>query len=62
MKKNSNYSVLLPTLNEAGHIEKLINEIVKVFKNNQKKYEVIVVDDQSDDGTIRIVKRIKKKK
>ena len=61
MKKNSNYSVLLPTLNEAGHIEKLINEIVKVFKNNRKKYEVIVVDDQSDDGTIKIVKKIKKK-
>ena len=52
-----NYSIILPTLNENGHIIKLINEIIKNFRNKKNKYEVIVVDDNSIDGTIDTVKK-----
>ncbi len=59
-----NYSIILPTLNENGHIIKLINAIIKNFRNKKNKYEVIVVDDNSIDGTIDTVKKelIKNKK
>ena len=36
-----NYSIILPTLNENGHIIKLINEIIKNFRNKKRKYENI---------------------
>ena len=55
------YSVILPTLNECGHIEKLIIEISKIFIN-KKKFEIIIVDDNSSDGTIQIIKKLRKKK
>jgi dolichol-phosphate mannosyltransferase len=52
-----NYSIILPTLNENGHIIKLINAIIKNFRNKKIKYEIIVVDDNSIDGTIDTVKK-----
>ncbi len=49
------YSVILPTLNEKDHIIQLIKEISEVFKKNNKNYEIIVVDDNSTDGTIEVL-------
>ena len=51
------YSVILPTLNENGHIIKLINSIIKNFTDKKIKYEIIIVDDNSLDGTINTIKR-----
>ena len=50
------FSVILPTLNENGHILKLIEEISLIFKNQKKNFEIIVVDDNSNDGTYDTVK------
>ena len=50
------FSIILPTLNENGHILKLIKEISYIFKMNKKKFEIIVVDDNSNDGTYETVK------
>lgn len=45
------FTVVLPTLNEAGTIGKLIGSILKDYRGAK----VIVVDDGSNDGTRRIV-------
>ena len=54
------FSVILPTLNEKGHILKLIEEISNIFEINKIDYEIIIVDDNSDDGTYEIVENFKK--
>lgn len=50
--------VLIPTFNEAGNIEELIEGI---FKLNVLGIEVLIVDDNSTDGTVRIIENLKKK-
>ncbi len=55
------YSVILPTLNEKGHILNLIKSISDIFKKKDLKYEIIVVDDRSSDGTIEIIQEFEKK-
>ena len=54
------YSVILPTLNEKGHIIQLIKKIEFIFSEIQQEHEIIVVDDNSIDGTIDLVKDVAK--
>ena len=54
------YSLILPTLNEKGHIIKLIQNIRFIFSEIQKEYEIILVDDNSTDGTIDLVTNVAK--
>ena len=49
------FSIILPTLNEKGHIIDLINQISDICKYQKINYEIIVVDDSSTDGTFEIV-------
>ena len=42
-------SVLVPVMNEQGNIRPLIDEIVAVYKG--RAFEIIYIDDGSDDGT-----------
>lgn len=50
-------SVVLPVHNEENNIGVLLREIASVFENVVKKaYEIIVVDDDSDDGSVSVVK------
>jgi len=51
--------VMVPTYNEKENIEKLINEILNL---KMKNLHIVVADDNSPDGTWRIVKKITKKK
>ena len=48
--------IIIPTYNEAENIEKLLKEI---FGLNIPELEVIVVDDNSPDGTSEIVEKLK---
>ena len=46
-------SVIIPTYNESENIFKLLGEICK--NTNQSNYEILVVDDNSPDGTGKLV-------
>lgn len=49
------FSVVIPTYNEAGGIEKLVRRLDALFRANDLDGEIIVVDDNSPDGTGKIV-------
>jgi len=49
------FSIVIPTLNEEEHIEKLIRS---VHKQDFRPIEVIVTDDGSKDKTIEIVRKL----
>jgi dolichol-phosphate mannosyltransferase len=61
MIKQNSYSVILPTLNEVGHIKSLILDISKIFYNSETQYEIIIVDDSSTDGTIESLQEMNQK-
>tara|TARA_B100001057_G_C22762334_1_gene916338 strand:+ start:693 stop:1442 length:750 start_codon:yes stop_codon:yes gene_type:complete len=54
------FSIILPTFNEAGHIKKLVLEISNIFVSCNLLFEVIIVDDNSTDGTINIIQDLEK--
>ena len=58
MNNENSYSVILPTLNEVGHINSLIKDISNNFEKFNIKYEIIVVDDNSEDGTVEEILKI----
>src|SRR5438270_1115580 len=52
------FSIVIPTYNEAGGIERLVRALDQIFKKNDLDGEIIVVDDNSPDGTGDIVDRL----
>ena len=51
-------TIVIPTLNESGNIEPLLDSIRQVFQKIHASYEVIIVDDNSSDGTATIARKI----
>ncbi|MBO6118967.1 MAG: glycosyltransferase family 2 protein [Lachnospiraceae bacterium] len=56
-------SVVLPSFNEEGNIEKIYFEIIKLFKKQLKRfnYEIVFIDNDSKDNTRNIIRKICKK-
>jgi len=52
----SNTVVIIPTYNEKENIEAIIREVF----SQEKKFDILVVDDSSPDGTENIVKNLQK--
>jgi dolichol-phosphate mannosyltransferase len=52
------FSIVIPTYNEADGIEKLLRALVAVFHTHGLDGEIIVVDDNSPDGTGDVVERL----
>ena len=50
------FSLILPCFNEFKNLKILIPQLIKILKN--KKYEMIIVDDNSADLTIPKLKKI----
>ena len=55
-------SIVIPIFNEAYNILKLIPEINKIKKKLKiKKFEILLVDDNSKDNIVDVVNKLKKK-
>ena len=53
------FTIVIPVYNEAKNLKILIPKIYKQLKN--EKFELIVVDDNSNDGTLRTLKKFRRK-
>jgi dolichol-phosphate mannosyltransferase len=51
-------SLIIPTYNERDNIELLIQEVYTVLKETGRSFEIIVVDDDSPDGTWQVVQEM----
>ena len=54
-------SICIPTYNEKENIEILINKIQEILKKVDINYEIIIVDDNSPDGTGKIIDKLAEK-
>ena len=52
------FSIVIPVYNESKNLPLLISQIYKILRN--QKYELIIVDDNSTDGTKYIMNKLKK--
>ena len=56
---NKSIDIILPNFNSSAYLEQTINSI---FKQNYKFWKLIIVDDASDIGTKKILKKYSKYK
>jgi len=61
-KEHDSFSIILPTLNEAKNLKILIPQIYDVILNSNLliEFEIIVVDDNSEDNTIELIYELKR--
>ncbi|KAL0237545.1 hypothetical protein PCE1_000939 [Barthelona sp. PCE] len=52
------YSVIMPTYNERENLPLITRLIVQTFEELDEKYEIIIVDDNSPDGTFEIAEKL----
>ncbi|PJA41083.1 hypothetical protein CO178_00945, partial [candidate division WWE3 bacterium CG_4_9_14_3_um_filter_34_6] len=59
--KNGKVSIIVPSYNEEGNIERTINGLLNEEKNNSYKFEIIAVNNSSKDNTWEIIDRLAEK-
>lgn len=52
MAREASISAIVPVFNEAGNVAPLIDELAPVLEGLAERYEILVVDDGSTDGTV----------
>jgi glycosyltransferase involved in cell wall biosynthesis len=57
---NNFYSIVIPLKNEEGNIESLINELESVMTSLKVDWELICIDDGSEDTTGEILRKLAK--
>ena len=53
------FSIVIPVYNESKNLPLLISQIYNVLQNHT--FELIIIDDNSSDGTFEVLNKIKKK-
>uniref|UniRef100_M4B7I2 Dolichol-phosphate mannosyltransferase subunit 1 n=1 Tax=Hyaloperonospora arabidopsidis (strain Emoy2) TaxID=559515 RepID=M4B7I2_HYAAE len=56
MASGHKYSVLLPTYNERENLPLIVWLLDKTFTENNLKYEIVVIEDNSPDGTLQVAR------
>ena len=54
------YSVILPTYNERDNLPLMMSMLNTAFDEAALAYEVVVVEDNSPDGTLEVAKALQK--
>lgn len=54
-------SVVFPVYNEAGNVEALVDDVVRALDPLGEDYEIVIVDDGSEDGTAEVLRRLKQR-
>ena len=58
MDEKPTLSVIVPTYNEVDNMSVLIPKLVEILESEQIPHEILVMDDNSPDGTAKEVERI----
>lgn len=61
MKHLSELTVVMPAYNEEGNIQEALRSVQKVLRRLIRSYEIIVVDDGSNDRTLASAQEVAKK-
>ncbi|MCE5228857.1 glycosyltransferase family 2 protein [bacterium] len=56
-KQSLDLSVVIPVKNERENIEALVEELLEVLRETGRSFEVLFIDDGSDDGTVEEINR-----
>ena len=54
-------SIILPCYNEVNNLSKLIKNLINKILETNHNFEIIVVDDNSNDGSIALIKKLSRK-
>ena len=54
-------SILLPAYNEATNLAEVVEELVNSLKGTDLSFEILVVDDGSDDGSIEVLEECERR-
>jgi glycosyltransferase involved in cell wall biosynthesis len=57
--KNKILSIIIPCLNEEKNILNVVKKLHELLADSDISYEIIIIDDQSDDNTFQIAKSLK---
>src|SRR3989338_11101949 len=51
-----NVSILVPVFNEEANLPELLERLLKTARGTGKSFEIILIDDGSSDGSVKIIK------